>query len=161
MVSPRTIARDIDRWIPVEPLSYDESKRYRRKDKEAYESPMFRLKWNLFLGFTISLILATLIGIAYLATQISVKQYRMQQLEESMRNLEVQISHAQAENLGARRDVFFDSGIQHKLNLEYPQVMRFVYFNGSSGEVGAEDLTRALYGLSKSKLNMSGALISF
>lgn len=162
MVSPRTIARDVERWIPpVEPLSYDESKRYRKKDKESYESPAFRLKWNLFLFFTISLILFTLAGVAYVATQISTKQYRLQQLEESMRNLEVQISHAQAENLGARRDVFFDSGIQHRLNLEYPQVMRFVYYGRQSEDTGADGLMGALYGIGKSKVKITGALFSF
>jgi hypothetical protein len=156
-----TIRRKTEKTLPYEPVSYEASKRYRRREPSIYENPTFTLRWNLFVGAMIALIVLTVLGIAYLATQISLKEYRMQQLEDSMRSLEVQISHAQAENLGARRDVFFDARLKSDLNLEYPQVMRFVHKDQEIVITDAKTLVDALYGFCGSRVEFGGELINF
>jgi len=156
-----SIRRTVEERMPVEPVNYDTSRMYRIAERNTLENPMFRLKWNIFVGVMITLIVLMLLGIAYVATQYSIKQYRLQQLEESLRNLEVQISHAQAENLGARRDVFFDAGLKNRLNLEYPQVTKFVHLNPVVIEPGVDSLVRSLYGLSASTVEFGGAFPGF
>jgi len=156
-----TIRRRFENPLPYEPVGFDASKKYRLREPSMYEDPVFTRRFRLFVGFMIMLILATVIGIAYMATQYTIKQYRLQQLEESMRNLEVQISHAQAENLGARRTVFFDMSVKSDLNIEYPQVMRFVHLNPMLENVDADKLIETTYGFCSSRIEFGGELLKF
>lgn len=147
--------------VPLEPVSYTESQIYLRGAERSFENPAFTRTWRIFIGMTISLILIILFGIAYLATEITSKHYRLMQLEESIKNLESEISHAEAGNLAVRRDVFFDEGLKSRLNLVYPEVTRFVPFIRIESGAGGEELVRSLYGFGKSAVRWKGSLIKF
>ncbi|MEP0814044.1 MAG: hypothetical protein HRF49_05205 [bacterium] len=142
-------------------LSFDESRKFRQKPPRVYESVEFSIKWRIFLFLTIAGLAMTLFGIAYLATQVSIKQYRLQQLEESTRNLEVQISQAQAQNLGVRRDIFFNTGLQTRLGLEYPASTLFVYHKPVEGGASGEELVRTLYGAAKPEVKWGSYLFKY
>lgn len=160
-MSTTTIKRKTEKSLPYEPVSYDDGKKYRRPEPSFFENPSFTLKWNFFVGVLITLILLAVLGIAYFATRISQKEYRLQQLEDSIQSLEVQISHAQAENLGSRREVFFDAKLKSELNLEYPQIMRFVHKDPELLASDTRSLVDTLYGFSGSRVEFGGELIKF
>ena len=141
-------------------LSFDEAKKQRQKPPHKYESLSFKIRWRFFIGLMFAVILTAIFGIAYVATQIAIKEYRSQQLEETTRNLEVQISHAHADNLAVRREVFFDSGLKGRLGLEYPALMKYVY-PGAPGDEDTGDLVRNVYSLGTAEISWQDVLFGF